>query len=289
MVNMQPARLDVGVFELGEGPAWDAERGILSWVDITPGRLHTLDLASAMHSVYDCGQPTGAAVPRASGGYVCALRDGVMVADPGSPPSRWVAKGFVTPTHRLNDGACDAAGRFWVGATAMEFGSRPGALFCVEPDGGVRNVLNSVQFSNGIGFTSDGATMYLIDSLAHVLLAYDIDSGNGELSNARRVTTFDPTDGTPDGLALDAEGGIWVARYGAGSLERYTAAGVLSERIACAATQPTCPAFGGADLRTLYLTSAWQFMEADSRDADQGALFALDVGVAGDTTFAFGG
>lgn len=282
-------RLSVGTFELGESPSWDAASELFSWVDITPGRLHTVNAASGMHAVYDCGQPVGVARPRASGGYVCGLRDGIALALPGSPPSTWLARGFAPSTHRLNDGACDPAGRLWVGATAMDFGSRPGSLYRVEPDGEVTVAIDTVQFANGIGFSPDASTLYLIDTLAHVLLAYDFDNDAGVLAGARRVVVFDPAEGMPDGLAVDAEGGLWVARYGACSVDRYDAHGELTERVLIPAAQPTCPAFGGPDLATMYVTSAWQFLAADARDEDQGAIFALRPGVEGAPVYTFAG
>jgi sugar lactone lactonase YvrE len=282
-------RLGVGTFELGESPSWDPSTQLFSWVDITPGRLHTTSAASGMHAVYDCGQPVGVARPRASGGYVCGLRDGIALALPGSPPATWIARGFAPPTHRLNDGTCDPAGRLWVGATAMDFGSRPGSLYRVEPDGEVTVAIDTVQFANGIGFSADAGTLYLIDSLAHVLLAYDFDNDAGTLAGARRVAVFDPAEGMPDGLAVDAEGGIWVARYGACAVERYDERGDVTERVLLPAAQPTCPAFGGPGLETMYVTSAWQFLAADARDEDQGAIFTFEPGVAGAPTYAFGG
>lgn len=281
-------RLELGVFELGESPHWDEATGIFSWVDITPGRLHTFSSETGMHRVFDCGQQVGVARPRVGGGYVCGLREGVALASPKHPPSHWVARGFLPQTHRLNDGACDSAGRLWVGATALEFGSRPGTLYRVEPDGDVKVAIDGIQFPNGIGFSPDGSTMYLVDTLAYVLLAYDFDADAGELSGARRLVTFDQAAGIADGLAVDAQGGIWVARYGAGAVERYDADGHLTERISVPATQVTCPAFGGEGLATLYVTSAWQFLAADARDEDQGAVFTLRPGVAGAPVHSFG-
>jgi sugar lactone lactonase YvrE len=289
VAGLNVERLEIGVYELGESPTWDPVNEIFSWVDITPGRLHTVCGETSMHAVYDCGQPIGVARTRAGGGYVCGLRDGIALAGPRNPPSTWLARGFVPPTHRLNDGACDPAGRLWVGATAMDFGSRPGALYRVEPDGDVRVAIDSVQFPNGIGFSPDASTMYLIDTLAHVLLAYDFDNAAGEISNARRLAVFDPAEGIPDGLAVDAEGGIWVARYGACAVDRYDAQGERTERLIVPAAQPTCPSFGDQDLATLYVTSAWQFLAADARDEDQGAIFTARPGVAGAPVYSFAG
>ncbi|MFO7244065.1 MAG: SMP-30/gluconolactonase/LRE family protein [Actinomycetes bacterium] len=289
MTDVAVERLALGVFELGESPHWDAATGLFSWVDITPGRLHTFSHATGMHEVFDCGQPVGVARPRVGGGYVCGLREGVALAAPRNPPAKWVARGFVPDTHRLNDGVCDARGRLWVGATALEFGSRPGSLYRVEPDGDVRVAIDGVQFPNGIGFSPDGSTMYLVDTLAWVLLAYDFDADAGQIANGRRLVVFDQECGIADGLAVDREGGLWVARYGAGAVERYDADGELTERIALPASQVTAPAFGDEDMATLYVTSAWQFLTADARDENQGAVFTLRPGVAGAPAHSFAG
>lgn len=149
-------------------------------------------------------------------------------------------------------------------------------------------MLEPVQFPNGIAFSPDGGTMYLIDSLAHVMLAFDFNNDKGTLSNARRFIVFDTAEGFPDGLAIDAEGGLWVARYGAWSVERYDPNGKLTTRVRLPAMQPTCPGFASDGSEHLYVTTAWQFMDADARDADQGALFRVRVGVAGAPTYKFG-
>lgn len=273
--------------ELGEGPVWDAATASLLWIDITPGWLHRLHPESGESSVTRLGATVGAVVPRAGGGILIAFSDRLQVEDADRQTVLSVDTTAHTPRHRFNDGACDSRGRFWTGTTATRFGSEPGALLRLDPDGELRVMRQRVEFSNGIGWSPDEATLYLIDSLDWVLLAFPFDAESGMLGNPRRLVEFDRADGLPDGLAVDALGGIWVARFGGGAIERYDESGRRDERITLPVSQPTSLAFGGPRLSTLWVTSALQDLAAPG-EAD-GALLRLDPGVAGLPSWPFGG
>ncbi|WP_084039432.1 SMP-30/gluconolactonase/LRE family protein [Demequina sp. NBRC 110053] len=278
--------LDLGTHELAEGPSWHAGRGELSWVDIMAGAVHTWRPTSGKRDTYACGQPVGSAIPREAGGFALALREGVAMMGPEGGLS-WLARGFVPATHRLNDARCDARGRLWAGSMSLDPDGGPGSVHRVDPDGTCTEMVTGLGLANGMGWSPDGAVFYLIDSTAKVVLALDFDVERGEVSHRRTFVDLGDERGFPDGLAVDADGGVWVARYGAGAVDRFDARGVLSERVHVPAHQPTCPGFGGDDLRTLFITSARQGM--DRPESDDGGLFSTQVAVPGLPEHRFAG
>src|SRR3984893_18658400 len=245
----------------GEGPVWHPVQHTLDWVDIMAGHIHRYDPRTGRDVVIDVGQPVGAIAPRRAGGYVLAVEQGFALLDP-SGNSRVVA--YVEhdePPRRMNDGGCDSAGRFWAGTMAYDFAPGAGALYRLDPDFTVTEMLAGVTISNGLDWTDDDRTMYYIDSPAHSVDAFDFDGRSGRISNRRRVVEVpsDPTSPNgstvPDGMTLDAEGFLWVAVYGASEVRRYSPDG----RIHCVVTVPACAvtscSFGGEDLSDLYITS----------------------------------
>jgi sugar lactone lactonase YvrE len=179
----------------------------------------------------------------------------------------------------MNDGEVDPSGRFWAGT--MELGAAPGrgSLYRLGPRGEVTRVLAGVSISNGLGWSPDERTLYYIDSPTQRIDAYDYDRSSGAIANRRTVAEIDPASGLPDGLAVDAEGCLWVALWGGSSLHRYTPDGRLDRAVALPVSQVTSCAFGGPDLDELYVTSAWVGLE--EREPAAGGLFRLRPGVRG--------
>jgi len=274
--------------ELGECPVWDDATGSLLWIDITTGRIlrhHLGGEGTADTEVAQFDQPVGAIAPCRGGGLLAALADGIAHRDPEGRIERLVDTSRSAPRHRFNDGTCDSRGRFFTGSTALEFGSEPGALYRLDPDGTFTVALDGLAFPNGIGFSPDERTLYLIDSLAWTLLAIPFNPASGGLGEPLRLIEFAEADGLPDGLAVDAEGCIWVARYGGGAIERYRPDGALARRIRLLVRQPTSLTFGGSRLDRLWVTSARQLLERPD-DAD-GALLTLAAEVPGAPAHAF--
>lgn len=181
--------------------------------------------------------------------------------------------------NRCNDGGCDPSGRYWIGTMERSAAPGCGALYRLERDGPVK-VLSGVSVSNGIGWDRAGTSMYYVDSFTGDLEVFDHDPATGHLDRRRTHAVISRVDGqVPDGLAMDAEDGIWLAVWGAGALHRYDEAGVLTHVAELPTTHPTSCGFGGDRLDVLYCTSA----SLHDRGADQlsGALLALDVGVCG--------
>jgi sugar lactone lactonase YvrE len=264
---------------LGEGPLWDARTAELLWVDIMAGLVHRFDPASGVDDTLDVGQPVGAVVPRAVGGYALALRDGFAVTDDDGV--RLVAPvDHDRPGLRMNDGACDSAGRFWAGT--MHVDELPGAasLYRLEPDGRVERMLGDVTVSNGIGWSPDDTVMYYVDTPTQAVDAFDYDAASGAISNRRQIVTIDEGAGWPDGLVVDAEGCIWVALWEGWAVRRYSPAGELLAVIEVPVARVTKPAFGGPALDDLYITTGAPD-EADAKQPHAGGIFHVRPGVRG--------
>ena len=280
---------------LGEGPFWDAATQALWWVDIVGRRVQRLDESGEVRAWATPGFPS-AAVPCASGGLVVATPDGIHRLDLGSGLTTPFARPDPNPANRSNECRVDPQGRLWLGTMAnnladdgspVPLGGVSGGLFRVEPDGRSTAVLGDIGIANTLVWSPDGATLYFADSLKRVIWAFPFEARTGELGERRVFVAPDAAPGEPDGSAMDADGYLWNARWGAGVVARFAPDGRLDRVVELPASQPSCPAFGGEDLRTLYVTSARQGLDAPG-EAD-GALFVLEPGVAGLPTPRFAG
>jgi sugar lactone lactonase YvrE len=275
--------------ELGEAPHWDAPRAELVWVDILPGVVHRFDPARGTDLAFEVGQPVGAAVPRASGGLVLALRDGIAATDGVDGQLRWIARVEDDNARtRMNDAACDAAGRLWAGTMDLEEAEPLGCLYRLSPSGQPAAVLPEVTVSNGLGWSPDGRTLYYIDSARMALEAFDFEPAAGTISRRRTVCEIERDAGEPDGLTVDADGGIWVALWGGWSLRRYLPDGQLVAIVSVPAERVTSAAFGGEQLETLYITTA-RPERPDPRQPHAGGIFAARPGMRGLPSHSFGG
>lgn len=276
---------------LGEGPTWDERRGVLIWVDIWAGRVHAYDPSTGSDEAVDVGQPVGAAVPRERGGYALALRDGFAFLEPDGAVTSVAKVEDDIAGNRMNDGKCDRHGRFWAGTMAADQSPGAGALYRLDPDLAVTRVLTDVTISNGLAWSLDDATMYYIDTPTGGVDAFDYDPLTGELENRRRVIDVPAEAGTPDGMALDEEGFLWVALFGGGAVRRYSPEGALDRMVEVPATNTTSCAFAGPELDELYITSAQEGLSAGELAAQPlaGALFRHRPGTRGLRTERFGG
>lgn len=271
--------------ELGEGPVWDHREQALWWVDIDGHAIHRFDPATGEDTVNPVGEQVGACVPRIRGGLVMATASGFYFFDPKTGEKDFLGHPEVhLHNNRFNDGKCDPAGRFWAGTLAMDGVVGGAALYCLGVDGGISQHLPNVTVSNGMAWSSDRKTMYYIDTMAQCVFALDYDLDSGELDNQRPVITVDRSQGFPDGMAIDAEDKLWVAHWGGSQVVRYDpdTAEALA-RIALPVTQPTSCAFGGADFRDLYITSARASLRGPALEAQPhaGSVFRVRVETPG--------
>jgi sugar lactone lactonase YvrE len=272
--------------ELGEGLRWDARRGELLGVDILAGRVYRVRVTEtgSLSLVRDYRVPgtVGAIAPvQGDDGWVLvAGRDFVHLSLDGS--LRLLAQVAPTGT-RMNDGACDPQGRFWAGTLADDFRAGGGALYRLDGNGRVEVILRDLTISNGLGWSPDGATMYLADSGPRLVHAFDFDSERGTISDGRVLVTVDEAVGAPDGLTIDADGDLWVAIYGGGRVERYSPEGVLRDTLLLPALQSTSCAFAGTSLNCLYVTTATEGWSDEERRAEPaaGLVYRFDTDATG--------
>ncbi len=273
---------------LGEGPLWDARSGELLWVDIMAGIVHRFDLASGVDRAFDVGQPVGAVVPRASGGYAFALRDGFAVGDAGGVTVVAPIEAD-RPDVRMNDGACDSRGRFWAGTMQLEYERGAGALFRLDVTGTAETMLTGVTISNGIAWSPDDTTMYYVDTTTRGIDAFDYDADTGTIAGRRRLATIEQSAGEPDGLIVDAEGCIWVALWEGWAVRRYAPDGTLLGVVEVPAARVTKPAFGGDGLDDLYVTTASPDDGRDDAQPHAGGIFRARLGARGLAPHAYAG
>jgi sugar lactone lactonase YvrE len=277
--------------EVGEGPCWDVARGVLLWVDIYRGLVHLLNPASGLDTTLDAGQPVGAVVPAAGGDLVAAVRDGFVRIDPATARIEVVAPVEEDlADHLMNDGKCDPCGAFVAGTLHRDELAGAGTLYRLNPDRSVDRLVSGVTLSNGLAWSPSGDRMYYVDSATQAVDVFEYDA-SGRVGDRRRFVEITPDDGMPDGLAVDAEGGVWVALWGGSEVRRYTTAGALDDVVELPVSQVTSCAFGGDDWGDLYITSAsWELDEARvQEDSLAGAVFVARPGVAGVPTSRFAG
>ncbi|MGW0709899.1 SMP-30/gluconolactonase/LRE family protein [Streptomyces sp. NPDC002643] len=238
---------------LGEGPTWDADAQRLIWIDILGSRVYTFDPVSGRRTVFTTEQHVGAAKPRAGGGLVLNLRDGVGLRD-ADGSFRWLHHEPV-PDRRANDAAVAPDGSLFAGTMRYDEAPGGGTLARFTADGLDRTVLDDVAVSNGTGWSPDGRLMYYVDSPTRRIDVFDYESG-GLPVNRRPFVTIEEGAGFPDGLTVDAEGCVWVALWEGAAVRRYTPTGTLDRVIPLPTPRPTACAFGGPDLTDLYITTA---------------------------------
>ncbi len=281
----------------GEGATWfPATTGV-------PAHLHLVDmLAGDVLTLLPGGgvdrRPVGrvAAVlrPRAGGGAVVADEHGFLLADQdaaapsGLGPFRRFATALEDDSIRLNEGNADPAGAFWCGSMAWDKTPGRGELFRLDIDGVVTTVLTGVSISNGLSFTADGGTAYYVDTPTHRVDVFDWDPARG-FSDRRPFVAVDPDEGNPDGLVVDAEGGVWVALFGGGAVRHYSPDGTLQQVVEVPGVrQITSVTLGGEALDQLFVTTSREDLDEDQQP-DAGAVFTAPAGVRGQVPLPFAG
>ena len=279
---------------LGEGPVWDPESNRLIWLDLVDwwnktddptGVVHSYDPQGGAGRSIDVAGGVGSIAIRSAGGLVVAAGDGFGTLDLESGSFQMVVPlPLEEAGHRFNDGGCDPQGRFWAGTTGRVPGpSGECALYRLDTDWRVTRTLSGVTVSNGIGWSPEGEVMYYIDSPTGRIDRFRFDGERGRLGPREVLAEVPERLGVPDGLAVDSDGCVWVAVWGSSRVLRFTPRGRLDTEVLLPASIPTSCAFGGPDLGTLYITTAWATLtdEERSREPYAGGVFAADVGVAG--------
>jgi sugar lactone lactonase YvrE len=270
--------------DLGEGPRWDARRQRLLWVDIMRGRVHAFTPSTGQCRNFAVGRPVGALACASDGSLVLAVAGGFARLDLDAGRFEMLAQVEADRTeNRMNDGACDAAGRFWAGTMAVDERPGAGALYRLDPDGSVHTMLTGVTISNGLDWSPDGRRMYYVDSPTRRIDAFDFDAATGGIANRRTFADVPAEAGVPDGLTVDAAGFLWVALWGGAALRRYAPDGTLERVVPLPVSHPTSCTFGGAALDELYVTSARGKLTLAERvgQPQAGGVLRLRPGVVG--------
>ncbi|MEV4616757.1 SMP-30/gluconolactonase/LRE family protein [Kitasatospora sp. NPDC049258] len=270
---MRPEPVDDRISDLGEGPVWDERTGALRWVDIPAGLVHRTDGASLR-----LPPPACAILPTVTG-WAAVLGDRVAELDGTAGTAE--AAGIPVPlgeASRCNDAKTDPAGRIWLGTMAPEGLPGRGSLFRLDGRSATA-VIPGASISNGLGWSPDGSRMYWIDTPTRRIDVFDFDLADGSLRARRPLAAVEG--GFPDGLAVDAEGALWVALWGGAALHRYLPDGTLDTVLPTGVPHPTSCAFGGEGLRTLYITTARRPGPDGDFSPHAGQLHAVRVPVPG--------
>ena len=277
---------------LGECPVWSTAEQALYWADINAPSLNRFDPATGGNRVMPMPSSIGSFALRKRGGFIVALRDGLWLARPDGTLERRMVEAPYDPAHHgFNDGRCDPQGRFFASTMNEKRDAPSAALYRIDTDFAITEIFANLTISNGLAWSPDGRTMYHADTPALTINAFDFDAASGMPSKRRVFARFEAETDRPDGAAVDSEGCYWIAFYRGGRVVRLSPAGKMLASFPLPAKCPTMCAFGGADLKTLYVTSARQQRDAEelARLPQSGGIFAMRVDVPGLPEPAFAG
>ncbi|WP_342342205.1 SMP-30/gluconolactonase/LRE family protein [Streptomyces agglomeratus] len=261
-----------------EGPVWSPVWGGLRWVDMLAGDVLSLADGGTVTRRH-VGDVAAAVRPRRQGGAVIGVERGFALEDADGTlthlPTLWDEDRGM----RMNEGGCDPDGRFYCGSMAYDKSPGAGTLYRLAPDGSVTVILTGVTISNGLEWSPDGTHAYYNDTPTQQIAVFDYDTESG-LTGRRTFVTVPAEAGRPDGLTVDAQGGVWVALNNGGAVRRYSPAGALDEVIELPARKVTACAFGGPHLDELFITTSRENLEP-TEDPLAGSLFRARVDIAG--------
>jgi xylono-1,5-lactonase len=266
---------------LGEGPAWFADEAALRFVDIKGGRLHRYVPSTGARETLDIGGLPSFVLPADDGQLVIGSRGQILPVTRSGRVGAPLAE-LAMPSHnRTNDATVDHRGRLWLGTMDDDEQLPTGELWCLE-GGRLDRMDGNAVVTNGPAISSDGRTLYHVDSGARTIWRFTI--GEGPRIEVREIfLRLAEADGYPDGIVLDCEGCLWVALWDGWSVRRYSPEGALLLTVKLPCARVTKIAFGGPDLKTAYVTTARTGLTSGELAGQPlaGALFAFDAPVAG--------
>ena len=276
----------------GEGIFWNPADERIWWTDIEGRALWSYDPVSEQHSMQELDERVCCFAPRSGGGYIVAYADRVVLVDPAFGEETLVCKFEAeNPETRTNDGRTDRSGRLIVGGMNEGSGAPNSSVISIGSDLSAKTLIDGVSCANSTCFSADGRTMFFADTPDREIVAYDYDPSNGEISNRRIHASLREEPGLPDGSCVDAEGGVWNAEWQGRRIARVAPDGTIDQIIDVPTWKPTCCAFGGPDLDTLFITTSRLMSSEDdlSQDPHAGGLFAAKPGVRGVSDAPFAG
>lgn len=285
---------------LGEGIIWDAESGVLWWVDIPlpKPRIHCWNPQTGEHRSWDMPEMVGSIAVRENGTLLVASHYGLNSFDPQTGAlTRLSEPEKHLPQNRANDGKCDPQGRFWFGTmqnnvapdgSDLPIDQNSGVLYRVESDLSVHPVVTDVAISNSLCWSTDERTLYFSDTVSGWIEAFDFEPQAGTVSN-RRQFAYAEGQGYPDGATTDDAGGVWSCRWEGSCVIRFDASGEIDCVVEVPVERVTCAVFGGPNLDTLYITTSTQNMTPEEFEAEpqSGGIYAVQPGFRGVATPRF--
>ena len=270
---------------VGECILWDSRRELLWWTDIQGLELYRYDWARSSMRVLDTPERVGSfGFVADSGRLITAFASGIALYDAETATVEWLSRpDAIVPGIRFNDGRVDRRGRFWSGTMVEDPQCQAsGCLYSVDAVGGLRCHVRDVSISNGLCMSPDGSRLYFADSPTRTIFVYDVIEPAGDLG-PRQVFARTPQGAHPDGAAVDVDGCVWSAHWGAGCVVRYTPDGRIDRTIPVPASQPACVCFGGPDLDVLCVSSAREGLNEATLQSEPhaGAVFLYRTGVQG--------
>ncbi|MEP1206902.1 MAG: SMP-30/gluconolactonase/LRE family protein [Rhizobiaceae bacterium] len=268
---------------LGEGPLWHPDLQRLYWFDIPVGRLHACNHLGGQHHCWDFGEPASAAGWIDNDTLLVATASGLQKFN--LTFGQWETVQEIeadNPVTRSNDGRIGPDGSFWIGTMARDGRPRAGAFYRYH-QGQLDCLASPVSIPNATCFSPDGRTAYLADTRKQIIWRWPLDESGNPMGERQVHINLQDDNLNPDGAVCDAEGYLWNAQWGAWRVSRYAPDGSLDKTIELPVGQPTCPAFGGPDLKTLFITSANDGLnEKDMQNQpDAGNVIAIELDVAG--------
>lgn len=270
--------------QLGEAPTWHAKEQKLYWVDILHPAIYRFDPSSGVNEACEPGKLVSAVLFGETGQMRVASQDGIETFDfdrchlsPYVDPENGIAQ------NRLNDAKVGPGGAIWVGSMRLDASKPSGGLYRIGPDGNVDRKDGGITVANGLDWSPDQRTFYFVDTVPGLIYAYDCEPGAGTLSNKRVFAEVPESLGRPNGLCVDTDGGVWCALWDGWCVNRYMPDGRLDRTVDLPVPRPTSVAFGGADLSTLFITSARTRLPATtlSEAPLSGGVFACTPGHQG--------
>ncbi len=280
---------------LGEGPVWHVAEQVLYWIDCVKPALYRYDPQTGNVQEFAMPAIIGCVAPRAKGGLIAAIGDGLGVIEIEEGQAHVVMQANIVEDKRfrLNDGKCDRQGRFWVGSVCPDMNNPNASLYRCDPDGQIKVMQKQVGISNGMAWSLNNRIFYYTDSLARCIYKYDFDAATGDISHRKVLVELgEVVDGpqkVPDGCTLDSKGYLWSAIWNGSKIVCYKPNGKIDREIKMPCLRPTSCMFGGPNLDILFVTSCSRdFLpggtlgyEEEALPPPAGSVFALDVGVRG--------
>jgi xylono-1,5-lactonase len=267
--------------QLGEGPVWSAHDQAVWFVDIKGKNIHRFDTRTRALMSWQTPEEVGFVVKASRGRFVCGMKSGLYFFEATSGKFTLITKvDSDRPRNRLNDGYVDSAGRLWFGSMDNEESKPTGSLYRFDARG-LKRCDDGYVITNGPVASLDGRTLYHVDTLERVIYAFDQEDGS--VTNRRLFARIEKPGAYPDGPAIDVEGCVWIGLYGGWGVQRFSPQGELLQTLELPVANCTKLAFGGADLRTIYVTTAWKGLSKEQLAGQPlaGGLFAARVDVAG--------